>query len=388
MKNNLKISLIALSTLLTACGGGGSGNSVPNTTLPTVSKEVEKYNRQITSLKNHIDLTKAKPETVRSATSSKSNIGYADIGNIEFKVCSEDECLKSNFELDKDGKIIAWGEYKIDQSKIAPNGSVILFAGDTKENDHFKNNETTLTSIGKEVGLSYFDFFKFRDTMFEFSGYDKDGNRVDYDAKGNLKEIEDPKTTQYGLYGGYKEREISSKQIDKDIEEINFTGKAVGGVDARLTHTEKTTGKIDRIEKILDLEGNATLNFKNGTIPTSTLIMNFDNWYDVIIKQNGDISDKNYSVEFTNFKENADKELQFDKLKYENNDINDYSFAYYYGDTTDKVVEAGGGIEVIDRKIEHPESHKGNEDFSDFKDNLQEGEHAIDFNAAFGLKRN
>ena len=34
MKNNLKISLIALSTLLTACGGGGSGNSVPNTTLP------------------------------------------------------------------------------------------------------------------------------------------------------------------------------------------------------------------------------------------------------------------------------------------------------------------------------------------------------------------
>ncbi|MGN0929867.1 MAG: hypothetical protein ACI4N3_04465 [Alphaproteobacteria bacterium] len=378
MKNNLKISLIALSTLLTACGGGGSGNSVPNTTLPTVSKEVENYNRQVTSLKNHIDLTKAKPETVRSATSSKSNIGYADIGNIKFKVCSEDECGKSNFELDKDGKIIAWGEYKIDQSKISPNGSVILSTGDTKEGSHYKNNETTLTSIGKEVGLSYFDFFKFRDTMFEFAGYDKDGNRINADT---------PKTTQYGLYGGYKEREISSKKIDKDIEEINFTGKAVGGVDARLTHTEKTTGKIDRIEKTLDLEGNATLNFKNGDIPTSTLTMNFDNWYDVIIKQKGDISDKNYSVEFINFKENADKELQFDKLKYENGDINDYSFAYYYDDTTDKVVEAGGGIEVIDRKIVYPESHKGNEDFSDFKDNLQEGEHAIDFNAAFGLKR-
>ena len=38
MKNNLKISLIALSTLLTACGGGnGGGNSVPNTTLPTTT---------------------------------------------------------------------------------------------------------------------------------------------------------------------------------------------------------------------------------------------------------------------------------------------------------------------------------------------------------------
>lgn len=37
MKNNLKISLIALSTLLTACGGGGSGNSVPNTTLPSTT---------------------------------------------------------------------------------------------------------------------------------------------------------------------------------------------------------------------------------------------------------------------------------------------------------------------------------------------------------------
>ena len=38
MKNNFKISLIALSTLLTACGGGnGGGNSVPNTTLPTTT---------------------------------------------------------------------------------------------------------------------------------------------------------------------------------------------------------------------------------------------------------------------------------------------------------------------------------------------------------------
>lgn len=39
MRINFKISLIALSTLLTACGGGGSGNgsSIPNTNLPTIS---------------------------------------------------------------------------------------------------------------------------------------------------------------------------------------------------------------------------------------------------------------------------------------------------------------------------------------------------------------
>lgn len=49
MKNNLKISLIALSTLLTACGGGGSGsgNSVPTTTLPRTET--------ITTMKTSVD---------------------------------------------------------------------------------------------------------------------------------------------------------------------------------------------------------------------------------------------------------------------------------------------------------------------------------------------
>ena len=53
MKNNLKISLIALSTLLTACGGG-SGNSVPNTTLPNTAE----VNKAVVSELNEIDILK------------------------------------------------------------------------------------------------------------------------------------------------------------------------------------------------------------------------------------------------------------------------------------------------------------------------------------------
>ncbi|MDE6224164.1 MAG: hypothetical protein K2M23_01670 [Alphaproteobacteria bacterium] len=368
MKNNLKISLIALSTILTACGGGGSGsgNSVPTTTLPTISSDVEKSNRQITSLKNRIDITKAKPESVRSAT-SKVNEHYANIGDIEFKVCDEDKCGKSKFELDENGKIVSWSGYKLD-------GSGVLLVKDAPEGNHMKYNEMTLKSMGKELELSYFDFFKYNDTVIE---YGDDGN-----GHITTKENGEKRENQYGLFGGYKEREISPNKVEKDIASIDFTGKAVGGVETRL-HRE---GENFRDKKSIALEGNAKLNFKNGDIPTSTLTMNFDNWYDVVIKQNGDISDNNFSVEFTNFT-GDDAEFKFDKTKYENSDINNYSFAYYYDDATNKVVEAGGGIEVIDKKITYPESHKENEPFKDFKDNLQAGEHAIDFNAAFGLKR-
>ena len=365
MKNNLKISLIALSTLLTACGGGGSGNSVPNTTLPTT---VEASNRQVTSLKSRIDLTKEKPETVRSATSTSRAKQYADISDIEFTVFDEGDTLLTKFKLDDNGKIIGWG-IPAENENFEREGDKNKFILDGPEGDHEMYQELTFESMGKELGLSYFDFFRINGKSIEY-GKDTNGNYVSKEDSDDLDEY------QLGMFGGYKEREISPDKIEKDIASIDFTGRAIGGVSA-----EENIANQGSKEGNINLDGKATLHFDNGANPTSTLTMNFDNWYDVVVTDKFGKSDVN--VKFENFTG------EDDLFKFKNGEeknalggLNNFTLNYYYDDLTNTVVEAGGGMEIIEAMRDGKE-YTG----KDFKDENKPGISIIDFNAAFGLKR-
>ena len=82
MKNNLKISLIALSTLLTACGGGGSGNSVPNTTLPRAET--------ITAMKTSVD---NKSDIIDYV---EGHLGEIDVAEYTEEVASKYEAIHKN----------------------------------------------------------------------------------------------------------------------------------------------------------------------------------------------------------------------------------------------------------------------------------------------------
>ena len=77
--------------------------------------------------------------------------------------------------------------------------------------------------------------------------------------------------------GGYDDKKIAVADIDSDM---TFRGRAVGTA---------TKG-----EDSINLGGTATLNFKTGDTPTSELVANFDNWYNVTITQNGDAPNANF----------------------------------------------------------------------------------------------
>ena len=363
MKNNLKISLIALSTLLTACGGGsGSGNSVPNTTLPTVSKKVEESNRQITSLKSRIYLTKEKPSSVRSATSSRAK-QYADISDIEFTAFDKDEYAKLKFNVDENGQIISFKE--IDGDKTYNRNDKNVFVYDGPVGEHMMSDEATFESMGKELKLSYFDFFRVN------------GKSIEYGPNGNefisKEDSEDIDEYQMAIFGGYKEREIEPSKIENDI---TFTGKAVGGVKF------KDDNNGNNLHENLALDGKATLTF-NKIDTSSNLNMKFDNWYDVNITTSGEHTKEDTKVVFDNFTGNNDnfkftnenKELKDDKFS-------QFSLSYYYDDETNKAVEAGGGINITEA-MKNGEICNNPDDF----DNSNGTNKYVDFNVAFGLKR-
>ena len=357
MKNNLKISLIALSTLLTACGGGGSGNFVPNTTLPTVSKEVEESNRQITSLKSRIYLTKEKPSSVRSATSSRAK-QYADISDIEFTAFDKDEYEKFKFNVDKNGQIISFGDGKYNRN----DKNVFVYDGQVGE--HMMSDEITFESMGKELELSYFDFLRINGRSIE---YGDNGNEFISKEDGDINEY------QMGIFGGYKEREIEPSKIENDII---FTGKAVGGVQF------KDDNNGNNLHEALPLDGVATLTF-NKIDTSSNLKMEFDNWYDVNITTSGEHTKEDTKVVFGNFIgsddnfkfTNENKELKDDKFS-------QFSLSYYYDDETNKAVEAGGGISITEA-MKNGEICNNPDDFN----NSNGTNKYVDFNVAFGLKR-
>ena len=133
---------------------------------------------------------------------------------------------------------------------------------------------TTIETYGEETGNRYSDFGLF---IVSANKYVND-------------ELKEQQENREPFAGGYNDKKI----VDLPSESMNFTGKAIGGIQ----------GKDDDVD--LQVETVATLAF-NGSTQNQTLSMNFDNWYNVTVDKNlnsdqlkftfdGTVADDNYAL--------------------------------------------------------------------------------------------
>ncbi len=393
MKNNLKISISSL-ILLTACGGGGSivgGSSLPNINLPIeISDEIKNSNKQVTSLASAIMISNPETSKVRFANNTTKN-EYAYIDDVELISYEEGSLIKAKFDVDKNGKIIAFS-LPDEQLSFERDGDSNTFKSLRKSEggSHYIEEEGKFISKGIELDLTYSDFGILDSKTVEFE-YDNEGNKVQC-YNGICSTNLEAEEFSVGFFGGYDQRKIDTTKIETD--KIAFTGKALGYVSG----TGFSTTENRMIETTRKLDGNATLTFqRNNGNPISTLNMKFDNWYDVTaIQESNDI----VNLKFDNpkgessgnnaflYKLNTDSEYK-DILHPNSENIikdrdgniinNNFSINYYYEPTTQKVIEAVGGINFIDTNKKDDYKLENSPSADDY--NLQ-------FQGAFGAKRN
>lgn len=362
-------AILILSSLLSACGGNGSTFSNIDTTLPSnnigsslpVLKEVSESNRQITSLQSRVQLLNQKPSTVRASTIN--GIKYADISDVDLISYDEGAVIKGNFETDVNGKITGFAINNDNDDKIVlkRDGENDKFSYEGSEGSHMMYQEGKFVSKGKEIKLTYSDFGIWDMSNIEY-GWNGNDNVPTKESEGAEKE-----SFTVGMFGGYKEREISANNI---VEDMTFTGKAVGYVNGRnydINNNEKST---------ISLDGDAKLVFDTAD-KKSTLTLDFNNWYTVnAMTQNGKTD-----LTFTNEDKVKDEVLKLKetaKNDIASRDNSNYSLSYYFDANTNKVVEAVGGLGFIEMN---------DDDRARFNDKMDQGDYYVLFNSAFGLKR-
>ncbi len=138
------------------------------------------------------------------------------------------------------------------------------------DGDEFIQDVFTYNSIGKDLGLSFSDFGTY-DILTK--------NQDTGDVTQHI-------ATDVPFAGGYE-----SQQIVDIANDVQFTGRAVGTASNE--------------NQVVDLAGNATLNFDKDS-GISTLGAQFDNWYDIVVK-----NDDTGSITFTNYK-NAYDQVKLD----------------------------------------------------------------------------
>lgn len=132
------------------------------------------------------------------------------------------------------------------------------------KDDKFLKQSLMYNSIGKTLGLSYSDFGVY--------------------SQAESKELAENSSIQVlvatvPFAGGYSEHSIAPENIAHDVE---FKGAAIGTASSG--------------DEVVNLVGDATLGFNKET-GISTLGATFDDWYDVVVK-----NDSSGTIEFTNYK--------------------------------------------------------------------------------------
>lgn len=140
------------------------------------------------------------------------------------------------------------------------------------KNDEFLKQSLMYNSIGKTLGLSYSDFGVY--------------------SQAESKELAENSSIQVlvatvPFAGGYSEHSIAPENIAHDVE---FKGAAIGTASSG--------------DEVVNLVGDATLGFNKET-GISTLGATFDDWYDVVVK-----NDSSGTIEFTNY-ENQNNVAKF-----------------------------------------------------------------------------
>lgn len=140
------------------------------------------------------------------------------------------------------------------------------------KDDEFLKQSLMYNSIGKTLGLSYSDFGVY--------------------SQAESKELAENSSIQVlvatvPFAGGYSEHSIAPENIAHDVE---FKGAAIGTASSG--------------DEVVNLVGDATLGF-NKESGISTLGATFDDWYDVVVK-----NDSSGTIEFTNY-ENQNNVAKF-----------------------------------------------------------------------------
>lgn len=140
------------------------------------------------------------------------------------------------------------------------------------KDDEFLKQSLMYNSIGKTLGLSYSDFGVY--------------------SQAESKELAENSSIQVlvatvPFAGGYSEHSIALENIAHDVE---FKGAAIGTASSG--------------DEVVNLVGDATLGFNKET-GISTLGATFDDWYDVVVK-----NDSSGTIEFTNY-ENQNNVAKF-----------------------------------------------------------------------------
>lgn len=136
------------------------------------------------------------------------------------------------------------------------------------KDDDFLKQSLMYNSIGKTLGLSYSDFGVY--------------------SQAESKELAENSSIQVlvatvPFAGGYSEHSIAPENIAHDVE---FKGAAIGTASSG--------------DEVVNLVGDATLGFNKET-GISTLGATFDDWYDVVVK-----NDSSGTIEFTNYENQND----------------------------------------------------------------------------------
>ena len=195
---------------------------------------------------------------IQFATSANTLMNYTTELTVDNATLTATNGYQMKFTIDPDtgeidGMTLTRDSGDVDLAKL---GDSSTFYGSDIENGRVL--ELDYVSDAKQMGLSYSDFGLINIQSSMDSDHQVDAWLVPF-------------------AGGYDDKKIAVADIDSDM---TFTGRAVG-----------TATKGD---DSINLGGTATLNFKTGDTPTSELVANFDNWYNVTITQNGDAPNANF----------------------------------------------------------------------------------------------
>ena len=195
---------------------------------------------------------------IQFATSANTLMNYTTELTVDNATLTATNGYQMKFTIDPDtgeidGMTLTRDSGDVDLAKLGDSGT---FYGSDIENGRVL--ELDYVSDAKQMGLSYSDFGLINIQSSMDSDHQVDAWLVPF-------------------AGGYDDKKIAVADI---VSDMTFTGRAVG-----------TATKGD---DSINLAGTATLNFKTGDTPTSELVANFDNWYNVTITQNGDAPNANF----------------------------------------------------------------------------------------------
>ena len=195
---------------------------------------------------------------IQFATSANTLMNYTTELTVDNATLTATNGYQMKFTIDPDtgeidGMTLTRDSGDVDLAKLGDSGT---FYGSDIENGRVL--ELDYVSDAKQMGLSYSDFGLINIQSSMDSDHQVDAWLVPF-------------------AGGYDDKKIAVADI---VSDMTFTGRAVG-----------TATKGD---DSINLGGTATLNFKTGDTPTSELVANFDNWYNVTITQNGDAPNANF----------------------------------------------------------------------------------------------